>query len=1549
MAHFPARFQRLAEVLSDVSHFLLRWGLVGTWVELFVFNAEMCQDHARTYKSHVHAPTPPPTAVLLLFTLSRDQAMATAGGLAMRAEVLHETLRLYVDIAQRHMRGHATLWILLPSPPADVGAPAEGDFFTYRLHARQMEIHEVRVNDEVASYVYPHPVDLLRDFVPCQREEIGDKEEGQKIAETSLDYDALDMHYRCELIASQEGELGLQLPKRQTWAPSHRDDVDILPQVVLNAQAAALRIAKVDITYSLDHPVAGLRFESQPAHAYSVRCPSVLHDVDGPRCWFPCADRTTDVFTLDMIISVPCSISGVGEANGAEGGERGNTGSLGHSDQKGATDGVVDGFRTDLCGDCTHPNTARNARPPIVLVGGGELVGKRMTSGEEATEWHYAIETPITASAVSLVVGHFGRYVDREVPWVSHHYLLRGAATGSSVAERDCGGGSEATPASSPPPPPRSWVAHSVEGMGPALSFLADFFHLAPGGAAAAPPAKNGTILGPRPASSSPCLTHRTVFVRGLPDTAIAFHGLSLHRAGDLHPCRVFDSSMALHLGMAEAFFASWLLPRLRPRFSRDRWIFHGVLGYLLLLYVRRRLGEHEYRCRLLRLMDAVIALEREGQSMPLLPPDSLLLAREMYSPANLELVRVKPPIIMHMIEQRVGRKPLRDVLRSVACPTLAAASSTGEPSDGIDPDAAAARDMDDPDPSASSPKHAAGMTPVSAGTVRPQALKTLGFLRLCLKTSSRGDFIKNLRECWLEGRGPAYFSVFHAFDRRAPKPELTITVRQTVPPWGRLFTGPLRVRIMEDGGPYDYDRDISEAEHVFTFKLHSKVRKVGGSRQRKQQISANLSEKDPGPEAGSKAKKAAKAGAHDDGDMPSGIDGGDPATDAPKPKKRRKKANAAAEASSAEQEQALAGGSATPSVSETLTGGVRGSRQEDDDYTLSRREHYCPVVWLRLDPDLQWIAEWEWENLPEYIFLEQLHRDPDAAAQCLALRALTSYPKATQDTTALVGSVQSGTTLRPSLAAQAMSDCVRGKQGPGWVEPSLNVRMEAARALAAWQSNHAPGSMITADSGWRGLDFLFCAYRERYFDATSRVPLPADFTDEAEYQLQKALLYAISLVRGKDRYSPRMVWEFLRSVLEGHDNSRNPFDDSAFLRTVLSAVANLRVNSSQERSGTSLVENLHPQVMRHLIWHQEVGSHDHAVEAAALRALWNLELVRGGSQAKAVEFLQYVKSIPDQVLSKKALSDPSSLVPLRLAALEAVVRLQIQEAKHFDTDSSAAEAAGAGIEGPRKALHWVLTILRHEKACGSIIFCYKALQVLFEALRHPLDYRSDALNFNAPLALAPTHFLDHLATNGQAYDELDAAVASNASLKSKENPYLSSLRSTEFVGPHEDVRKEMWHFITTESWYSQPLRGMALWLFQAIWGYRPLEESKLHDKEDPVGTNEAGSSELKEFIGLEDVYMELLGLRADGVFSLRSTLFDDHDWRVWRDRRARRLSAQPGGGRKENVAGNKSLSLEDLSDTERSERKMCLESRKAIMKSNSKVRLKVSIAKASV
>jgi hypothetical protein len=692
----------------------------------------------------------------------------------------------------------------------------------------------------------------------------------------------------------------------------------------------------------------------------------------------------------------------------------------------------------------------------------------------------------------------------------------------------------------------------------------------------------------------------------------------------------------------------------------------------------------------------------------------------------------------------------------------------------------------------------------------------------------------------------------------------------------------------------------------------------------------------------------------------------------------------------------------------------AKGQAAGEDEYAAARREHFSPVVFVKIDPDLQWMAEVEWD-LPEYCLVEQLHRDPDAAAQCLALRALTAYPRPGQE--AAVAAARSVGT-RSSLAAQAMADCVRGRVRPGWVEPPLCVRVEAARALAAWQNNHAPPTALNEPDGqWKGLMLLLQAYRERFYDATQRVPLPADFGNEAEYQLQKALVHAVSLVRARDGGTPPQVWAFLRAVLEGHDNARNAFHDGAFVRTLLLAVANLRPPPASPAEAARLANGLLPHVQRCLAWYTQSAQPDalassspaaaagallgkdpgHRVLAAALRALCNLELCRGG-QPGAVDYLQYARPAPP--LGGKGLETGPALPPfdcldLRLAAVEAVCHLRMRERGEGETGHAVVTP-----EGPRRALRWLLRVLEHDAhGPASLAFRYKALQILIEALRQPMDYRP--LRPNDPVAMAHCRALDHLDHEGPQYDALDAGIFNPARPppSSLDSPALQALRHSHRPGPAAAIvaaaaasavpspplpsatlasleqaptdadmealraaaaqsiaaaRGALWAYVQKGTWACQPLRALALCLHQLIWGYggaggaAASSSASSPEKEREVSASD-GATVPAFAKGLDDVYMELLDLRSKGTISLRPTLFDARDWRVWRDTRGAAAAAAAAGGSGTGGASAAAREDEALSDEERRERLVCQSRREATRKSATTVKLRVSQSSAAL
>ena len=64
--------------------------------------------------------------------------------------------------------------------------------------------------------------------------------------EGRLDGEALDLHYRCQFVASNEGELSLTLPRDEAWQPpaTRSDDVieeESIPKVVLDARDMRVR------------------------------------------------------------------------------------------------------------------------------------------------------------------------------------------------------------------------------------------------------------------------------------------------------------------------------------------------------------------------------------------------------------------------------------------------------------------------------------------------------------------------------------------------------------------------------------------------------------------------------------------------------------------------------------------------------------------------------------------------------------------------------------------------------------------------------------------------------------------------------------------------------------------------------------------------------------------------------------------------------------------------------------------------------------------------------------------------------------------------------------------------------------------------------------------------------------------------------------------------------------------------------------------------------------------------------------------------------------
>lgn len=91
---------------------------------------------------------------------------------------------------------------------------------------------------------------------------------------------------------------------------------------------------------------------------------------------------------------------------------------------------------------------------------------------------------------------------------------------------------------------------------------------------------------------------------------------------------------------------------------------------------------------------------------------------------------------------------------------------------------------------------------------------------------------------------------------------------------------------------------------------------------------------------------------------------------------------------------------------------------------------------------------------------------------------------------------------------------------------------------------------------GWIGLYHLERVFQELFCYADSPMTRPNDFTDRASYNIQCAILQAISKVRDANGHATFRVRKFLLEKLKLNDNSNNEFSDCHYLATLMKALA---------------------------------------------------------------------------------------------------------------------------------------------------------------------------------------------------------------------------------------------------------------------------------------------------------------------------------------------------------------------------------------------------------
>ncbi|KAF8140663.1 hypothetical protein EV363DRAFT_1313061 [Boletus edulis] len=254
---------------------------------------------------------------------------------------------------------------------------------------------------------------------------------------------------------------------------------------------------------------------------------------------------------------------------------------------------------------------------------------------------------------------------------------------------------------------------------------------------------------------------------------------------------QVIETRQALSHGLA----CQWMGINIQAKAWSDTWLVNGLALYITGFFIRKLLGNNEYRYRLKRDMQRVV--EWDNGSMPPIcqpqhpdPPDA----------ATLPFVNLKAPLVLHILDRRLGKSGTSLGLSRVLPKVFLSAIS---------------------------------------GELPNNCLSTHSFLRTCRKVS--GIDLRSFAEQWIYGSGCPAFGFSASFNRK--KMAVEITMRQEAPAYKALehnevskllfkpvsfFEGQMTVRIHEaDGTPYEHVLDIRSPFKRYEVPFNTKYKRI--------------------------------------------------------------------------------------------------------------------------------------------------------------------------------------------------------------------------------------------------------------------------------------------------------------------------------------------------------------------------------------------------------------------------------------------------------------------------------------------------------------------------------------------------------------------------------------------------------------------------------------------------------------------------------------------------------------------------------------------------
>ncbi|KAJ7086593.1 hypothetical protein C8R43DRAFT_939447 [Mycena crocata] len=292
---------------------------------------------------------------------------------------------------------------------------------------------------------------------------------------------------------------------------------------------------------------------------------------------------------------------------------------------------------------------------------------------------------------------------------------------------------------------------------------------------------------------SYPFGSYKLCFVDEMPNQRFDSSTFSLLTVDLLYGEDAIEQSLETRFALAHAVACQWMGINIQPKFFSDTWLVNGLALYITGLFVKKLLGNNEYRFRLKKDMQRVV--ERDTGLMPpicqptrLEPPDA----------SELPFINLKAPLVLHILDRKLGKSGTSLGLSRVL-PKIFLSALTGE----------------------------------------NNTISTHMFLRTCRKVS--GVDPRTFADQWIYGSGCPSFGFSASFNRK--KMAVEITMRQDCPAYQMIegnehsmallkpvpcFEGQMTVRIHEaDGTPYEHVLDIQSSFKRYEVPFNTKYKRV--------------------------------------------------------------------------------------------------------------------------------------------------------------------------------------------------------------------------------------------------------------------------------------------------------------------------------------------------------------------------------------------------------------------------------------------------------------------------------------------------------------------------------------------------------------------------------------------------------------------------------------------------------------------------------------------------------------------------------------------------